>query len=194
MRHARTFRGAGAVAVVAGALLLGGCGIQETEVIGAGSPATVEAFGGRDRLLFFRSPDGGLNPVMLVNESAIMIGPDYDESGTKGDVYSSGEDRPVPTDKLIMALLAGPREEDRAAGLTTSLPRPRRGGMAQVEVATGGQVTARVPIALGALDRTALRQLVCTIAYSQDSTGRSTVRLIGFDGVAQQDTCALDPA
>jgi hypothetical protein len=194
MRGARTCRGAGAVAVTAGALLLAGCGIQDTEVIGAGSPATVEAFGGRDRLLFFRSPDGGLNPVMLLNDSSVSLGTDRVEPGTEGNTYSSGEDRPVPTDKLVMALLAGPREEDRAAGLTTSLPRPRRDGIAKVEVAAGGAVTARVPVDLGGLDRTALGQLICTIAYSQDSTGRSTVRLVGLDGVVRQDTCGLNPA
>ncbi|MFI9150271.1 hypothetical protein [Streptomyces sp. NPDC053367] len=191
MRHARG--GAGGVAVAACVLLLGGCGIQETEVIGAGSPATVEAFGSRDRLLFFESPDGGLNPVTLMDDYWIGPGPDYVVSNTVGQSSGSGEGRTVPADKLVMALLAGPGEEERAAGLGTSLPRPRKGGMARVEVVAGGDVTARVPIELAGLDRTGLRQLICTIAYNQDSTGRVLVRLTGADGSTGQGTCDLAP-
>lgn len=57
-RHA-WWRGlATTVVAAAGAALAGGCGIQDSHVIEAGGPATVEAFLDRDAdmLLFFRSP------------------------------------------------------------------------------------------------------------------------------------------
>jgi hypothetical protein len=183
-------RRAGAVGVAAGLLLLGGCGIQESEVIGAGSPATVEAFGSRDRMLFFRAPDGGLNPVILTT----VYGPEYVQGGLGGEDSGSTEDEPMPTGKLVMALLAGPREEDRAAGLSTALPRAHPRGTVRVEVAPDGKVTAGLPIDVGGLDRTALRQLICTIAHNQTDDGQVTVRLTGQDGVSRSGTCGLNPA
>ncbi|MFE4054200.1 hypothetical protein [Streptomyces sp. YIM B13518] len=64
-----------------------------------------------------------------------------------------------------------------------------------MEVSPGGEeVTADLPIALDGLGRTALHQLICTIAYSHDANGRATVRLTGKDGVSASRTCDLDPA
>jgi hypothetical protein len=64
-----------------------------------------------------------------------------------------------------------------------------------VEVSPGGEkVTTDLPIALDGLGRTALRQLICTIAYSHDADGRTTVRLTGRDGTSASRTCGLDPA
>ncbi|WP_369170920.1 hypothetical protein AB5J49_25165 [Streptomyces sp. R28] len=197
MRRARTRRRAAAVAVVvvaAAAPLIGGCGIQETDVIEAGGPASIQAFVDRDydMLLFFRSPDGGLSPVIRTIGSSTGFGPGYVEAGS-GDQKSGDPAGPVPTEKVVMALLNGPGKEDRAAGLGTSLPAARPGGTVEVERAPGDRVTARVPLALEGLDSTAVRQLTCTIAYSQDADGQVVVELTGQDGASRSGTCGLAP-
>lgn len=184
MRRARTRRTA-VVALPAVALLLGGCGIQGTDVIGAGSAATVQAFVDRDHdmLLFFRSPEGDLYPVVRTAGSSSGFGFEYDDPSAV----------PVAPEKTVTALLDGPQDKDRAAGLGTSLPRAAPGGSVTLEFPPGGEVTAEVPIALGGLDGTALRQLICTIAYSQDPDGQVTVRVKGRDDVSKSGTCGLAP-
>ncbi|MFF9489647.1 hypothetical protein [Streptomyces sp. NPDC014676] len=194
MRRARMCRGARAVAVVSGVLLLGGCGIQETDVIEAGGPASVQAFVDRDydMLLFFHSRDGGISPVVRSTGSVPEYGPEDDP--VAGQDPTGANAVPVPAEKVILALLGGPDEQDRAAGLGTSLPPVPRSAVLRVEVSPGGEeVTAGLPIALDGLGRTALRQLFCTIAYSQGGDGRATVRLTGKDGVPASGTCGLDP-
>jgi hypothetical protein len=193
MSVARTGRRAGAVVLVAGALLAGGCGVHESEVVGAGSPATVEAFGGRESMLFFHAPDGELTPVFLTPESLATFGPEYAPSDLRREDPSSVEAAPMSTEKLVMALLHGPRDEDRAAGLTTSLHPVRPRGTVQVTPTAEGQVTTVLPIALGGLNRTALRQLICTIAYSHARDGRVTVQMRGWDDETRSGTCGLDP-
>jgi hypothetical protein len=179
-------------AVAAGVPLLGGCGIQETDVIEAGGPASVQAFLNRedDMLLFFRSPDGGLSPVIRSPEPSTVSGGGVFHTATAGDQETNG---PVPTEKVVAALLAGPGDVDRTAGLTTALPTADRGGVVKVDTSVNGRVTARLPLALEGLDATALRQLVCTIAYSQDAEGRIVVELRGQDGASRSGTCGLAP-
>ncbi|MEV7991882.1 hypothetical protein AB0O67_08185 [Streptomyces sp. NPDC086077] len=188
MRGARTRRRAAALAVPTAALLLGGCGIQETDVIAAGSPATVQAFLNRDSdmLLFFRSPDGDLLPVLRTTKAAGGFGSGYQD-------LSGAQPGPAGTEEAVLALLGGPGDNGRAAGLGTSLPPADPGGTVTVEVSPGGLVTADVPVALGGLDSTARRQLICTIAYSQDVDGQVTVRLRGQDAVSESGTCGLAP-
>ncbi|MFE5922849.1 hypothetical protein [Streptomyces sp. NPDC056468] len=185
MRRARTRRPAAAVALAfaATAPLLGGCGIKETDVIEAGGPASFQAFLNRDydMLLFFRSPDGALTPVIRT-------------TGPSAEDENLGEAAgPVPTEKVVLALLGGPRDEDRAAGLSTSLPATRPGATVEVEASPGGRVTTRLPVALKGLSGPALRQLICTIAYSQDADGKVAVQLTGQDGVSRSGTCGLAP-
>lgn len=196
MRRARRRRRVSAAAVaftVAAAVpLLGGCGIQETDVIAAGGPASFQAFLNReyDMLLFFRSPDGGLSPVIrTVTRPPADFGYSY-ESGS-ADQIPDDTAGPIPTEKIVTALLAGPREEDRAVGLETSLPAARPGGAVEVEPISGGRVRTRLPLALAGLDSTALRQLTCTIAYSQDPDGQVVVELTGQDGASRSGTCGL---
>ncbi|WP_234308131.1 MULTISPECIES: hypothetical protein [unclassified Streptomyces] len=179
-------------AVVAGVALLGGCGIQETDVIEAGGPASVQAFLNRETgmLLFFRSPDGGLSPVIRSGGSETGFGDGSVHTTTAGDQDTN---RPVPTEKVVSALLAGPGDEDRAAGLTTALPAARPGGTVKVDTSLSGRVTTRLPLALEGLDSTALRQLTCTIAYSQDADGQIVVELRGQDGASRSGTCGLAP-
>lgn len=196
MRRART-RGRAAAVASAFAVavpLLGACGIQETDVIEAGGPASFQAFLDRDHdmLLFFRSPDGGLSAVIRTTKPSVEYGDGHDESGSGGQ--NPGDTAgPVSTQKVVLALLGGPRKEDRAAGLSTSLPTARPGGTVEVEHSPGGKVTTRLPIALEGLDSTALRQLTCTIAYSQDADGQVVVELTGQDGASTSGTCTLAP-
>lgn len=192
LRGARVRRRAAAVVVALAVPLLGGCGIQETDVIEAGGPASFQAFLNRDHdmLLFFSSPGGGLSPVIRTTGPTDGFGGAYVESGS-GDQNPGGTAGPVPTEKAVLALLAGPRKEDRAAGLGTSLPAARPGAAVKVELSSGGRVTTRLPLALKGLDSTALRQLTCTIAYSQDADGRVVVELTGQDGASRSGTCGL---
>ncbi|MBT2418497.1 hypothetical protein J7F01_19915 [Streptomyces sp. ISL-22] len=196
MRRTRTRRRATAVAaaVTAAAPLLGACGIQETDVIEAGGPASFQAFLNRDHdmLLFFRSPDGGLSPVIRTTEPSAGFGDEYVEPGS-ADQNGADTAGPVPTEKAVLALLAGPREEDRAAGLSTSLPATRPGGTVEVEPPSNGKVTTRLPLALEDLNSTALHQLTCTIAYSHDADGQVVVELTDQDGTSRTGTCGLAP-
>ncbi|MEU8989375.1 hypothetical protein AB0C98_23550 [Streptomyces sp. NPDC048558] len=190
MRRARTRRRTAAVAlaVAATAPLLGGCGIQETDVIEAGGPASFQAFLNRDfdMLLFFRAPDGGLSPVIRTTEpSNAYVEPDSEDQNP-GDTAG-----PVPTEKVVQALLGGPGKDDRAAGLSSSLPAARPGGTVVVGRSAGDEVRIRLPIPLRGLDSTALRQLTCTIAYSRDADGKVTVQLTGQDGATRSGTCGL---
>ncbi|WP_328425569.1 hypothetical protein [Streptomyces sp. NBC_00443] len=132
-------------------------------------------------LLFFRSPDGGLAPVIRTT------GPSAEDQNLS---EAAG---PVPTEKVVLALLGGPRDEDRAAGLSTALPATRPGVTVEVDVSQGGKVAARLPFALKGLSTTALRQLTCTIAYSQDADGKVAVQLTGQDGASRSGTCGLAP-
>ncbi|MFI1481861.1 hypothetical protein [Streptomyces sp. NPDC020747] len=196
MRGARRRRRASAVAfaVTAAVPLLGGCGIRETDVIEAGGPASVQAFFDRESemLLFFRSPDGGLSPVIRTTRPSAGFGDGYEESGS-GNQNSRGTVGPVPTEKVVLALLAGPRKVDRAAGLGTALPKARPGGTVKVESPSAGRVTTRLPLDLTGLNSTALSQLTCTIAYSQDADGQVVVELTGQDGTSRSGTCGLAP-
>ncbi|AVV41790.1 hypothetical protein PYK79_25445 [Streptomyces sp. ID05-04B] len=192
MRVARMRRRAAAVAValVLGAPLLGGCGIPETDVIEAGGPATVQAFltRGADVLLFFRSPDGRVRPVIrTVRILTVPVG-----SGAANE-SSAGQSAQLATEKIVTMLLAGPQEDDRAAGLDTRLPAALPGVPVRIGSAKDGRATARVPLALDGLDDTALRQLTCTIAYGLDVDGRTAVDLTGQDGATRSGTCGLAP-
>ncbi|KAB2588057.1 hypothetical protein [Streptomyces arboris] len=189
MSRTRAHRRAAALAVAAAVPLLGGCGIQETDPIEAGGPATVEAFYNRDddMMLFFRTPDGGLNPVLRTVRSSAGFNGDYVEPG------SATPPGPPRTEKTVLALLAGPREEDRAAGLTTALPLALPGTTVTVKTTPGGTVTTDLPFPLKDLDTTARHQLTCTIAYSRASDGKVVVKLRGQDGASSSDTCGLAP-
>lgn len=193
-RRRRAATVAVAIAVVAAVPLLGGCGIQETDVIEAGGPASFQAFLDRDydMLLFFRSPDGGVIPVIRSTAYTAGLGEGYVKAGSTAPNLG---DLAVPerTEKVVAALLVGPREKDRAAGLTTSLPAIRPDATVEVESSSAGPVTARLPLALKGLNSTALLQLTCTIAYSQDADGQVVVELTGQDGASRSGTCGLAP-
>ncbi|CCK28695.1 putative secreted protein [Streptomyces davaonensis JCM 4913] len=174
MRRARRRRRAAAVALAVAMPLLGGCGIQETDVIEAGGPASFQAFFNRDYdvLLFFRAPDGRLSPVVR----------------TVGSVEAT---EPVPTERAVLALLDGPNDEDRAVDLSTALPEAGSTPTIEVDPSADGKVGTRLPLAVKGLSSTARRQLICTIAYSQDPGGQVVVELTGQDGATWSGTCGL---
>ncbi|MGW7095068.1 hypothetical protein [Streptomyces sp. NPDC054874] len=182
------------VLVTVGAPLVGGCGIQASDVVEAGGPATVDAFLNRDddMLLFFRSPDGGLSPVIRAVRPSAGFGDEYVELGS-GDRDPTGPAGPAPTEKVVLALLSGPGGTDRAAGLTTALPAVREGTTVAVEVSSDGGIAVRLPLAVRGLNATALHQLTCTIAYNEATDGRGVVTLTGRDGVKRSGTCQLAP-
>ncbi|USC45903.1 hypothetical protein K7395_03760 [Streptomyces filamentosus] len=182
------------VVATVGVPLVGGCGIQDSGVIEAGGPAKVEAFLNRDAdmLLFFRSPDGGLSPVIREVRPSAGFGEEYIEPGAV-ERDPSGPAGPAPTEKVVLALLSGPGEADRAAGLTTALPAVHEMGTVKVEVSPDGGVTARLPFAVRKLDATAVAQLTCTIAYNQAKDGRQVVTLRGQDGAKRSGSCGLAP-
>ncbi|MEU8890739.1 hypothetical protein [Streptomyces sp. NPDC048442] len=187
-------------AVPVTALLLVGCGIRETDVIEAGDPGRVQNFVNPDgdALLFFRLPHGELTPVPRR----------FRLSGAFGDEYRQpeGATRRMSTEEAISALLGGPGKAEKAAGLGTALPRITTGGIrvrtsgsaggsggGSVAGSAAGEVVLTLPLAVGRLDATAVRQLICTAAYSRDRDGRATVRMTGQDGVSASGTCDLDP-
>lgn len=159
-------------------LLLGGCGLQETDVIEAGGPATIQVYPqvATGLMLFFRSPDGELMPVIRLLEGE-MTAPD-----------SPG----VETDKTVVALFTGPTEDERAAGLTDGLPELPRDALVRVVPHPRGGVEVRLPIALGDLDDLAVRQLVCTIAFTEEADGRGAVHLRGTDSALESTNCDAD--
>ncbi|MFF4934859.1 hypothetical protein ACFY2H_39285 [Streptomyces griseofuscus] len=152
------------------ALLLAGCGIQQSDVVDAGTPATLFAHPGVSdgTLLFFRSGDGRLVPV----PRAVPV--------------SRGATWDTPVARALDLLLAGPQPEETAAGIGTSLPAA---GSA-VEVLFRPQETrVSLSVALAGLDGTALDQLVCTAAYAVPGREHVAVRLSGRDGRTKTGTC-----
>ncbi|MDW6059121.1 hypothetical protein SAZ11_15165 [Streptomyces sp. FXJ1.4098] len=149
-------------ATVAAALLTG-CGVRQSDVVEAGGPATVTVLPDAEQrvLLFFVSSGGRLTPVSM------------------GFFLSEEGEYVVPGDKVLTMLLAGPSADARAAGLHTELPRST--GFVEVKSAPD-QVFVRVSIAVRGLNKTAVRQLVCTAAYVDGGDGDAEVIIAGDDG------------
>ncbi|MEU0372361.1 hypothetical protein ABZ070_19240 [Streptomyces sp. NPDC006283] len=172
----RTLRTA---AVLAALLPLTACGIgiQGTDVIEAGGPATIDVLPAREvrMLLFFLSPEGHLSPVPRVVDQRF-------ESGFGGEYTQSEPSLPVrpATEKTVAALLAGPNEAERRAGLRNAPGMPAPTAVRKITV-SGGVVEAVLPARLSSLPGLAKRQLVCTIAYAESAQGTVQVRLKGAD-------------
>ncbi|MEW2633275.1 hypothetical protein AB0903_16875 [Streptomyces sp. NPDC048389] len=173
-------------AVLAALLPLTACGmgIQGTDVIEAGGPATIDVLPAREvrMLLFFLSPDGLLAPVPRIVDG--WPG-DFGGGGT-----GPGQAAPVrpSTDKVVGALLAGPNEAERRAGLRNEPGLPAPGVPKQITV-SDGVVEVVVPARLAGLSDLARRQLVCTIAYAESAQGTAQVRLKGSDGALPAAYC-----
>ncbi|MGW2819912.1 hypothetical protein ACWC24_02755 [Streptomyces sp. NPDC001443] len=156
----------------AASALLTGCGVQATDVVEAGGPATVAVYPeiGKRVVLFFLAPDGGLTP-------AVRSFPPDDPT----------DDAPVSLPKTLAMLSSGPSDDERSAGLHTDLP-PVVGAGAEVKSAPG-MLIVRLSLDVRPLSTGARRQLVCTAAYAQDGDGTAKVTLVGDDGVLPAARC-----
>ncbi|MEV4329232.1 hypothetical protein AB0K02_01580 [Streptomyces sp. NPDC049597] len=169
-------RGRAVLAGLAAAVSLTACGIQESDVIEAGGPATVDVLPAREvrMLLFFYSPQGTLMPV----------------SRYTGEPFGDDAvERPRPsTAKTVAALLNGPSPEEEGYGLRSAVALPALASAPEVEPGRG---TVVVTMAARVFDLTgaARRQLVCTIAYAEDAEGQTEVTLRGVDGTLAPARC-----
>ncbi|MEU3743681.1 MULTISPECIES: hypothetical protein [Streptomyces] len=196
-----------AAAALAGLLpLVAACGIQGTDVVEAGpAPTVLVAPNPESRmLLYFVGPDGRSMPVARdvgFGGADNPFGPDYsmgtgDGDGTRtADRALPGETR-VAAARTLAALLAGPNEDEAAAGLTTALPHGAGGPHVTEEKYGGGQgrrlLRVRAPFRVTVLQEAAVRQLVCTAAYAQDPLGLAEVAVTGPDGTLPTTTCDDD--
>ncbi|MGW7194832.1 hypothetical protein [Streptomyces chryseus] len=165
--------------------LLAGCGVQASEVVEAGGPVVVPVAPDHDErmLLFFTGPDGSSIPVARYADPAMG---------------------PVSTVGTLGALLNGPTEEERAAGIRTRLPDRNKGGevgpaaredggpaeKAGRPADAGEAVRVTTGFAVRSLDAAAVRQLVCTVAHAADPEGLVKVVLRGSDGSLPATACA----
>lgn len=183
---------------------LPGCGIQKTDVVEAGGAATVIVGPIPEEriVLYFLGPDGKSMPVARDPRNPDPIpGSPSSSGGGEGaervpvDEFGPGYEidtdqlfgsRPG-TDKILAMLLAGPRETETAAGITTALP-PISAGAPHVssDPNTAGaarrQFRLRAPFPVKELTEAAVRQLVCTTAYAEQSAGLVDVSVSGPDG------------
>ncbi|MGX1854959.1 hypothetical protein [Streptomyces sp. NPDC055299] len=155
--------------------LLGGCGIGDTAPAPAGSPAT-------------GLPEPGAHPADAVHV--------YFSSPLGLERVSRLDRAPNSPQLALKRLWEGPDEAERARGLITFVPRG-----APAPTVTGqrrGTVDVLVPAGWGA-GRTALRQLVCTVADAAGTadgipTGDVEVRLRRAPGGATETRrCVLNP-
>ncbi|MEU1281906.1 hypothetical protein [Streptomyces sp. NPDC005805] len=187
LRLGPRLRGRPAAWLLAALLPLTACGIQETDVIEAGSPPVLDILPGPgvSMLLFFVSTDGQLMPVPRMVDNAWgagnnedgFFGSEYEEPPTQGAV--PGPPSPV---KAVAELLAGPRENERRAGLRNDPALPAPAAAPKEVTAAGDTVTAVFAAPLGDLGPVARRQLVCTISHAQRADGTLRVVLRGTDG------------
>ncbi|MEU3687547.1 hypothetical protein [Streptomyces narbonensis] len=196
-----------AAAALAGLLpLVAACGIQGSDVVEAGgAPTVLVAPNPESRmLLYFVGPDGRSMPVARdvgFGGPDNPFGPDY-STGTGADDRTGAADKAllgearVTADKTLSALLAGPKEDEAAAGLTTALPHGAGAPHVTEEKNGGSQgrrlLRVRAPFKVTVLTEAAVRQLVCTTAYAQDRLGLVEVAVTGPDGALPTATCDDD--
>ncbi|MFJ5075681.1 hypothetical protein ACIP8Z_13885 [Streptomyces sp. NPDC088553] len=191
---------------------LAGCGIQKSDVVEAGGAATLHVGPQilEERIvLYFVGPDGRSMPVTR------DIGRPYPEtsspSGGSGehvptDVFGPGYEISrddlrrggIVTDKILAMLLAGPRENERAAGIATALPEAKGDTPTMLQASEGNGSTGtparrliwvRTPFPVKKLSEAGVRQLVCTTAYAEHPAGLVEVSLSGPDGILPTARC-----
>ncbi|MFD3945707.1 hypothetical protein [Streptomyces sp. NPDC058579] len=184
-------------------LTLGACGIQGTDVVESGDAASVvvQPPPALRMTLFLVGGDGRLAPVVRDGQG-IDHGPDPGPTPTgtgaadsadlrETDVGQGRTGRPM---KALVALLAGPDEGERAAGLGSRLPAGRHElyvsdyaakmgtyGMPTYLVRSTGPVKALEPVAV--------QQIVCTTVFAKDPAGLAAISLSGPDGTLAAQTC-----
>ncbi|MFC9943910.1 hypothetical protein [Streptomyces pratensis] len=176
---------------VAALVALTACGIQETDVVGASGPATIDVLPARQvrMLLFFVSPDGSLMPVPRIagGGDAPGFGEGYTSEADETTGSTDPSARP-PTGKIIAALVAGPREAERRAGLRNDPSLTALTADARISIA-GDTAVVVAAAPMGGLAEAARRQLVCTVAYAESPDGGIIVTLRGTDGALAPERC-----
>ncbi|WP_328886188.1 hypothetical protein [Streptomyces sp. NBC_00316] len=161
-------------------LLAAGCGIQSTDVVEVGDPATAEVVPGRNQgtLLYFISPSArdGVLPVVRVAGR-----PEESASSGTGDA----KQRPV---ELLALLFNGPSPAERKAGLRTELPM--LSGEMSLDV-DPDRVRVRLPSPVTKLSGLARRQLICTLAHAPGTEPGADVMVSGTDGSVGPDRCSV---
>ncbi|MEU6865787.1 hypothetical protein ABZ924_21420 [Streptomyces sp. NPDC046876] len=146
-------------------LLLTGCGIKPTGVIESGAPAKMTVpVPNQDSMVYYLTLDGRLAPSSVP--------------------YTS----PSPGGALAR-LLAGPTQQERAAGLRTAVPVLDSKTAAEVRVLQSNSAVVEVvlPIMVEDLPDPARRQLVCTALSSLPSHYLAALR--GPDTVVDATPC-----
>ncbi|MFE6184843.1 hypothetical protein ACFQ6U_10520 [Streptomyces sp. NPDC056465] len=185
-----------AAAGVAALAVLTACGIQETDVIGASGPATIDVLPARQvrMLLFFLSPDGTVVPVPRIvgaEGGGAGFGDEYGLPDGKKAGTADPTSRP-PTEKTVAALVSGPLKVESRAGLRNDPSLSALTAVTRLS-RTGDTADLVVPVPLSGLAEPARRQLVCTIAYAESPDGTVGVTLRGTDGALAPERCAPWP-
>ncbi|MGW2020122.1 hypothetical protein [Streptomyces sp. NPDC001927] len=186
-------------AALAAALLLtlGACGVQGTDVVESGDAASVVVHPppALRMTLFLVSGDGRLAPV--VREGQGMDQGHYPDPTATGTADLRETDvggrtgRPM---KALAALLAGPNQRERAAGLRSRIPEGRHELYVSdnaVKMGTYGMPTflVRSTRPVKALEPLAVQQIVCTTVFAKDPAGLAAISLSGPDGTLAAQTC-----
>ncbi|MFF9064843.1 hypothetical protein ACF09E_05720 [Streptomyces sp. NPDC014891] len=188
-----------------------GCGIQKTDVVEAGGAATVKAQPPPNEriVLYFVGPDGRSMPVARgLGVPGPADGSPWEGSGTGSPTDLFGPDYEISrdelrrggaaTDKILAMLVAGPRANEAAAGVTTALPTAGAGSPTVLQDSTGDPATGtrtrrlvwvRTPFPVKKLSEAGVHQLVCTTAYAEDAAGLVDVSLSGPDGILPTARC-----
>ncbi|WP_328301593.1 hypothetical protein OG389_30080 [Streptomyces sp. NBC_00435] len=161
-----------AAALIGPLLLATGCGIATTGVVESGRAGTVGLTTEPDpELMYFISPGGGLIPVL----------PSGPANRARGNA--------------LMALLLGPNDTAREAGLTTQLPPPdaKTLGKTQLIIGDDGRsLRINLPFPIKPLSALARRQLACTAVSAVRISPAPTILLI--DPERQQEQVSCTPA
>ncbi|MFG2641659.1 hypothetical protein ACGFYP_11910 [Streptomyces sp. NPDC048370] len=178
-------------------LTLGACGIQGTDVVESGEAASVvvQPPPALRMTLFFVGGDGRLAPVVREGQGLDHGPPDPTPTGSgdtgRGDLRESDAGRPL---KPLAALLAGPGEADRAAGLGTRLPAEGHElfvSEGAIKTGTYGVPTflVRSTGPVKTLEPLAVQQIVCTAVFAKDPAGVVSISLSGKDGTLPTQSC-----
>ncbi|WP_328907625.1 hypothetical protein OG230_34120 [Streptomyces sp. NBC_00234] len=190
---------------------LAACGIQETAVIEAGSPAVADLLPPREGrvLLFFLAPDNELRPVPRIVESpwlngtAGSVGTD-DSSARPGESHSRdglvesppmGEEMSESQSPLaaVTTLFAGPDKAERRAGFRNAPSLPRAASAADRVVRGDLTVEVKLRLRVTRLTASARDQIVCTAAYAAHAQGAVSVSLVGKEGRLAPADCPVRP-
>ncbi|MFB7006423.1 MULTISPECIES: hypothetical protein [unclassified Streptomyces] len=162
-------------------LTVAGCGIQATDVVEVGDPATVDvAPGGPEgTLLYFVSSSSASRLMPVVRQVDLTTVGDVGAGGAGGVRRGS--------DKAVIMLFDGPTKVEADAGLRTELPYIRTLGLT---LGPDG-VTVRVSTAVTELSEVARQQLICTAAQARTADRGAAVKVIGTDGVIGPAHCSV---